>query len=152
MKKVLILILAFGLYGCAENSTNLDSDDFDSKDHRIEILKREIRSFSDFEDAEFKLFNVNGFSNGRLDVPGASSWDYKFGIKVKSTDLDRWTEGMVRVDSIDYNKDWIALIIEKRKSDWSINSQPEYYRRTGFDVMLVLYRAEGIVFKRVIGN
>ena len=87
MKKVKILIglLILGLYSCSEisNSNKLDSDNYKTKEERVEVLKKEIESFSEFGNAEFELFNVNGFSNSRTTLPGASSWDYKFAIKVK---------------------------------------------------------------------
>ncbi|NRA12803.1 MAG: hypothetical protein HRT57_12670 [Crocinitomicaceae bacterium] len=77
MKKInLILgILIFVLSSCSDSS-RLDSDNYETKEERVEVLKKEIKSFSEFENAEFKLFNVNGFSNSRTTVPGASSWDY----------------------------------------------------------------------------
>lgn len=152
--KIIILILILGLYSCfdTKNSSHLDSDNFDSKDERIEILKKEIKSFSDFENAEFELFNVNGFSNSRAAVPGASSWDYKFGIKVKPLNLDKWTEGMIKVGPKDYNIGWTGEITEKRKNEWKPNSKPEFYTRKGKNVMLVMYRTEGVIFKRVINN
>lgn len=68
------------LIGCSKASElkELDSDDFKTKEKRVDVLKKEIKYPSDFEDAEFELFNVNGFSNTRTGIPGASSWDYKF--------------------------------------------------------------------------
>ncbi len=150
----ILLVAILGLTSCFEtkNSSHLDSNDYDSKKERVEILKKEIKSKSNFENAEFELFNVNGFSNGRATVPGASSWDYKFVIKVKSSDTDKWTEGMIKVEPTDYEIDWTEKIIEKRKNEWTANSQPEFYTRKEGEVMLVLYRTEGIIFKRVINN
>jgi len=149
-----LLVAIFGLTSCFEtkNSRHLDSNDYDSKKERVEILKKEIMFKSNFENAEFELFNVNGFSNGRTTVPGASSWDYKFVIKVKLSDADKWTEGMIKVEPKDYEIDWTKKIIEKRKNEWTTNSQPEFYTRKEGEVMLVLYRTEGIIFKRVINS
>lgn len=156
MKKltVIILVLIFGFSSCYESkrSNYLDSDDFNSREKRVEVLKNEIKSYSDFEDSAFELFNVNGFSNSRTIVPGASSWDYKFVIKVTPSDIDKWTEGMIKTEAGDYNGDWMDKVIEKRNSEWKTESQPEFYTRKGDNVAMIVYRSEGIIFKRVIHN
>ena len=78
--------------------------------------------------------------------------DYKFAVKVKPSEIDKWTEGMQKIEKPEENEDWINVLIEKRKSDWSHNSEPEYYERNGANVIQILYRQEGIVFKRVIAH
>ena len=128
----------------------MDSDDYNSKEERVEVLKNEIKSFSEFENAEFELFNVNGFSNSRTTVPGASSWNYEFAIKVNPSDLDKWTDGMIITDSSGYEDSWETKIIQERADDWRTDSEPEYYTRKGDDVIMVVYRDEGIIFKSVV--
>ncbi|MFS4416633.1 hypothetical protein [Maribacter sp. 2307ULW6-5] len=39
---------------------------------------------------------------------------------------------------------------EKNKAHWQTNSTPEFYVCQGSDVQLVVYRGEGIVFKRIV--
>lgn len=148
----LLVILCF--FACSEpsNPNELDSDDYTSKRERVEILKKEIKSFSDFEDAEFELFNVNGFSNSRITVPGASSWNYKFVIKLDPSDIDKWTNGMVKIEAPEFNAQWMKKIIEKRENEWKTNSKPEFYIREGIGVTIIVYRPEGIIFKQVINN
>jgi hypothetical protein len=84
MKNQFYISIIFGLIiSCSTDSTTrLDSDDCENKKDRIDRLKMEIRSFSDYQDAEFELFNVNGFHHQRMSVPGASSCDYKFAVRV----------------------------------------------------------------------
>jgi hypothetical protein len=150
--KILIGLIILALCSCSEtsNSNKLDSDDYNTKEERIEVLKKEIKSFSEFENAEFELFNVNGFSNSRTTLPGASSWDYKFAIKVKPSDIDKWTDGMVLVDSGNYDDSWLKKLIQKRTNDWRTVSEPEIYTRKGDDVIMVVYKTEGKIFKRVV--
>ncbi len=155
MKKLVvcfIISLALGSCSSTQVSNQLDSDDFETRQARVEALKKEIKYSSDFEDAEFELFNVNGFSNSRTSLPGASSWDYKFAIKVSPSDIDNWTTGLIKVKPADNNDAWTKQITSKRKQDWKTQSSPEYFIRKGDDVTLMVYRAEGIIFKRIINN
>lgn len=130
----------------------MDSDDYDTKEERVEAMKKEIKSFSDFENAEFELFNVNGFSNSRIALPGASSWDYKFVIKINPLEIDKWTKGMTQFKPDEYNTQWMSEIIQKRKSEWVTVTQPEFYNREGNIVTMIVYRSEGIIFKRVVNR
>lgn len=150
--KILIGLIILTLGSCSEtaNSNKLDSDDYNTKEERIEVLKKEIKSFSEFENAEFELFNVNGFSNSRTTVPGASSWNYKFAIRVNPSDIDKWTDGMILIDSVDYNDSFMKTIIKERADDWRTESEPEMYTRKGDNVLMVVYRSEGILFKSVV--
>ena len=72
------------------------SDEFDTKAECIEVLKNEINSQSKFNNTEFELINVNGFSNSRVSVFGVSSLDYKFVIEVGKPDVDKWTKRMIK--------------------------------------------------------
>jgi len=71
--KIITIALFTACSSCDSNST-LDSDGYESKAERVETLTREINPFSDLEDAEFELFNVNGFQDQQTSFPpGASS-------------------------------------------------------------------------------
>lgn len=129
-----------------------DSDYYETKDERVKVLKKEIKSFSNFKNAEFELFNTNGFSNSRPILPGASSWDYKFVIKVNSFDVGKWTTGMILIEPKGIDETWMKKVIQKRKNDWVTESTPEFYIRNGDNVKVVVYRSEGIIFKRVTYN
>ncbi|MDB4293338.1 hypothetical protein N9954_08020 [Maribacter sp.] len=152
--RFIISISILALIGCAESkdSRQLDSDEFETKEERIAALKNEIIFQSDFDNAEFELFNVNGFSNSRASLPGASSWDYKFAIKVNPADIDNWTKGMSKGKPTDYNFVWTKEIVKERAPEWTTNSQPEFYTRKGDNVTMLIYRFEGILFKRIITN
>ena len=152
--KLIFGLLIIALSSCSDtvDSNNLDSDKKKKKDERVEVLKKEIKSFSEIENAEFELFNVNGFSNRRTTVPGASSWDYKFAIKVNPSDIDKWTIGLMKNELDGSNKEWMNKIIEMKKNDWKTKTEPEFYTRKGDNVTVAVYRTEGIIFKRVINN
>ena len=137
--------------------TRLDSDEFSTTRERIEILKKEVVCVTAIHDAEFELFNVNGFgdSNG-LSVPGASSSDYRFVVRVDTSDISKWREGFTHVDPSDANDNWTRDIIKNRKETWSTSSKPAYYVRQdlpdGWSTTMIVYSSEGILFKRVIMN
>lgn len=153
MKAYIFLIITLGLIVKCNPDTNdltkLDSDDFKSAEERIKALKSEIKYPSDFNDAEFELFNVNGFHDHRSSAPGPSSWDYKFVIKIDTVNIAAWTNGLKRVDQINYDKNWTRELIENRKQNWLTNSAPEIYVREGEEVILYVFRNEGIIYKRL---
>lgn len=151
MIKYLYIIIAIGfLTSCRDsNSSKLDSDDYENKLERIEKLKMEIKPFSDFQDTEFELFNVNGFHNQRTSFPGASSLDYKFVIKMDTVNISKWTTGMTEVELTDYDDSWTKDIIKGRKQNWQTFSKPQYFKRNGEDVTVLVFKNEGIIFKRV---
>lgn len=145
-----ILCLFLGCFpSTVQSSKHLDSNKYANSKERVEVLKAEIKVFSDFQDAEFELFNVNGFSNSQLTIPGASSWDYKFAIRTTPQKIRHWTTGLTKVDSLNQSIQWTKEIVEERKENWQTKSQPEYYIREGHEVMLIVFRQEGILFKRV---
>ena len=152
MKNLFFLTVAiFLFFGCGETSNNkLDSDDYNSKEERIEKLKVEIKSFSDFQDAEFELFNVNGFHNDRTSIPGASSLDYKFVVKIDSSNISKWTCKMKEVQLKDYNYSWTTEIVKNRKQNWRFKSKPQFFKREGVNTIVIVYKNEGILFKRII--
>ena len=103
----LAIIIVFNSCSGINNATLLNSKTFKTNTQRIACLSKEIKSKSNFNDAEFELFNVNGFSNNRpTTVPGASSWDYKFVVKVASSNIDKWTEGLQSTKPPNYNLKW----------------------------------------------
>ncbi|MEM7486184.1 MAG: hypothetical protein AAF348_13335 [Bacteroidota bacterium] len=156
MKHLIFIALSSSLLivsRCSErkNPNLLHSDEFATKAERVKSLKSNIKWPSEFEDAEFELFNVNGFSNSRMNVPGASSLDYRFAIKVKASDIDKWTEGMIKAVPDEKTLDWTKTITEK-KNQWKTKSTPEFYKREKDDVLMIVYRTEGALYKRVIQN
>lgn len=159
-KPIVLILMLLGLiyyigstiYLGSFDPNHRDSDNYTSKSQRVNVLNNEIRVFSDFSDAEFELFNVNGFSNSRVTVPGASSWDYKFVIKVDSINIDQWTDGMILIETEDEHE-WRQDIIQERKANWRTESIPEIYTRPENNgVIMFVYRSEGIIYKRLIAS
>ncbi|MEL6820147.1 MAG: hypothetical protein AAFP70_00200 [Calditrichota bacterium] len=157
MKVKLFITLAgaiFLIHACSESfnnsSTSLDSHEISSRLDRVNTLRAEIKAPTDFYDAEFQLFNVNGFSNSRISVPGASSWDYKFVVKLNMADISPWLEGFEEMSRAEYDQSWTNDLTKHMPERWSRSDSPEMYKRPGQDVVIILYRSEGILFKRVI--
>lgn len=146
-----ILIVIGAIASCTSkvaNSTSLDSEDIETSANRVSTLQLEIKSFSEFQDAEFELFNVNGFHNQREDVPGASSWDYKFVIKIDPRDISKWTEGMEEIKGSAYDDSWTKEIIKHRQENWKTHSTPQHFIREGGNIKILFFKDEGILFKR----
>jgi len=152
--RFVFLLILVQTYSCfnMNNSMSIDSDDYWTKEKRIKILKAEIKWPSDFYGAEFELFNINGFSGRRLSQPGPSSVDYKFAIKVNTSDLDKWIKGMTKLEDENYDADWIDKIIEKRKENWICKSQFEVFVRKNTNITVLICRDQGLVLKRIITN
>lgn len=150
----LILMLSILMTSCSQ-VTKLDSDAFEEVEQRIRILKQEIHPFSEFHDAEFKLFNVNGFKGQRqgFTVPGGSSFDYKFVIRADTADLRKWTESMVvKSDTAQIDPTWTKELTTRRSTNWRTTCKPTYYIRENEGVTVIAFQNDGILFKRVILN
>lgn len=131
-----------------DEETEIDSDDYSSPSERVEVLKNELNPPSDFSDAEFELFNVNGFSTSRHSMVGPSSRDYKFAIRIKKSDLDQWIFQRDTCNSPDWDLSWIHEIVKQRKSVWKMNGSPIIYGVP--DDQLIYYPKNGILFRRAI--
>lgn len=150
MCKVLITML---LLASCSNKTKMDSDEYNLVEERVEALKLELIEKSDFTDTEFELFNVNGFHDASgWTVPGASSWDYKFVVKVDTSDVLKWAEGIPEVDSLTGHQDWMADIVKRDAAKWRTTSKPAFYETASGDVEVAVFYREGIVFKRITQN
>lgn len=150
-----ITVLCFILASCANSHKNntLTSVEIESTEDRIAILKREIVSKSEFQDAEFLLFNVNGFTNSRVtSIPGPSSWDYRFAIKVEPSEVKNWIADFTKIDAKEYTSDWINSLVIHRNQNWERKSAPEVYKREESNTFIIVYQKEGIVFKRILGE
>jgi hypothetical protein len=139
-----------GPVGSVPRWEQLRSIDLNNSSERVDVLSKEIKVFSPIKDAEFELFYVNGFHTKRnTSVPGASSYDYKFALKIHVNDISKWTEGFVRNDSLKYDDRWTESLIQIRKNNWKRHSKPFIFERKGEDTRLFVFLDEGIIFKRV---
>jgi hypothetical protein len=142
--------MSFVCFACSEtedSGTHLISKKTEDRNKRIDIFHGEIKS-PEIIDVEYDFFNVNGFSNSRTLVPGASDVDYKYVVKVDTAYISWWTEGKVRDEANDsFNCTWCDELIEVRKKNWLFTSRPEHYHQVG-DVSVTVYRPEGIIFLR----
>ena len=132
------------------NSTILNSKDYEDKTERINVLENQIKTYSAIIDADFELFNVNGFNNERIIIPGASSIDYKFVIKIDTADISKWTNGMNETTLSENDSSWINSLKEHRKQNWETNSTPQFYINDEKNITVIVFKSEGILFKRVM--
>lgn len=137
---------------CSEKNASINrmsSKCISSKELRVNKLSNEINLNSKIIDAEFNLFNVNGFSKSRVSLPGASSWDYQFVIKVEPRSVEKWLQGTIQVNKDEINLAWMMPLITHRIESWKPVSTPAYYTRDQNKVILIVYFEDGIIFKRV---
>lgn len=148
----IVVLAMLTLAGCAGHScpTQMDSDSFATKQERLAALQQEIQPMSALKDAEFELFNVNGFSQCRAMVAGASSADYRFAVRVAPKDVDKWTQGFSVVDSSTYNTEWPAQLVAARQQAWHTAEPPKLYVKKGQNVVVLVHKPEGIIFKRIV--
>lgn len=133
------------------NERKLSSENIGNAKERVAVLSREIKMFSNIENAEFDLFNVNGFSNTSLFFPGASSWRYLFVIKVLPEDIEKWKTDLIAVEHINETPKWALDLIKIRNTEWNITSTPKFYTRNeSGSVEIIIFEKEGIIFKRII--
>jgi len=59
---------------------------------------------------------------------------------------------MLKTEPTDYDLIWTKKIVENRADEWETNSPPEFYIRKENSTMVIVYRTEGIVYKRFIAN
>ncbi|MCK4636077.1 MAG: hypothetical protein KAT32_04385 [Candidatus Moranbacteria bacterium] len=158
MKKIIICFTIIFITACnSNNSTNLDSSNFSSSAEKIEILSKEIKMFSEVADAEFRLFNTDGFSDSRkLSVPAPPIYDYKFVVKLNKNNLNNWKDDMTEVQENNFNfeTEWTVELIERNKDDWKVSSKPKYYIwKNNSDetfVYMIIYEKEGVIFRRSV--
>jgi len=152
VKFFLSILISLGILSCNSNdsnSTTLTSKDVTDKSQRINILKKEVKIFSELKDAEFYLINANGFSNQRISVPGASSLNYQFVIKIDTNDISKWTEGMTETSGY---SNWMDELLISRKENWNMHSIPKVFTRIGDSVIMFVYNDEGIIYKKLWSN
>jgi len=140
------------LFSCGTNSQRLNSDTLNDRAERVETLKAHIQSFSPIHDAEFKLFNVNGFNDRSMSIPGASSINYQFAIRVDTADVSAWLSGFTE-DTLAYHDiQWTHDIVKHRADNWTTTGEARHFELSSAiqNVSIVAYYADGILFKRVI--
>ena len=126
----------------------MTSIEVEGASERIEILVKEINTFSEIRDAEYDLFNVNGFSKSRTLVAGGSSLLYDFVIKVDTSKLHKWTDDMKITTPDNYSIKRFEELVLIRKENWNVSSKPTYYKR-GDLVNMMVFKEEGIIFKSI---
>ncbi|MCM0666077.1 hypothetical protein [Flavobacterium tyrosinilyticum] len=128
----------------------MNSENIENKNERIEKLSPEIKVHSEILDAEFNLFNVNGFNNNFFTVPGSSSRDYKFVIKIKNAHIPLWTKDLEKVKGNLETEKWMKSLGETRQNNWKTISEPIFYKRKNEpNGTIIVFEKEGIIYKHI---
>jgi hypothetical protein len=143
---VLILFFIFLFDIFFKNNNNdwqyLRSNQFKNSSLRVSKLKSVINLPSEIYDAEFVLFNVNGFEDTR-EVPGASSWEYMYAVKLKRIDIDKWTIGYKKEEDEGININWIRKRLSLGEN-FELKSEPEIYEKS-YKESIIVFRNDSIV-------
>lgn len=143
---VVFALLLMDMYRMrGKDYTHLDSKEIEDRLVRVEKLKMIVDLPSDIYDTKFKLFDVNGFGEARsYEIPGPSSWNYVYAVKVDSNDIAKWVEGQSKpIDSSDYETIKSFLDMD---NTWKLKSTPEYYEVNSKENVFV-FRHESIIIK-----
>lgn len=152
MNQFSLFFIIILISSCQPTTTQLDSDDFATPAARIAAIEQEIITQSPLQQAEFELFNVNGFAQAPTNLPGASSWNYKVALKVDTSSISKWTVGFSSVAQLKENLAWMDSITQQRKEQWVHTSSPEFFIRENTTVYMIVYRKEGFIFKSITAN
>jgi len=133
----------------------MNSDNINTPEQRVALLRTVINAPTNFSDAEFELFNANGFDKNAepRGIPAPSTWTYEFVVKVTNTDVFNWTEGLEQT-AVTKLPAWAQKLMDKRKQHWSTEGEGVCYasQSPGRETSVFVYPEAGIVFKRVIQN
>ena len=156
MKRPLAFVLIFvlGTSACESDVLDKHSNQFNSNRKKVAFLDKYVVFYSDVIDAEFDLFNVNGGSS-RFSVPGASSGDYKFAVRVAPQDVQTWIDAALDGDYVPkdgvVDDSWVVEVTGNA-DHWQPQSAPEKFERTSAGAnrsIMIVHREEGIIFKQV---
>ena len=147
---ILSVILACGLiyYKSVEKksmNTNTTSTKFKLSIDKVGFLKKYLTLYSDILDTEYIIIYKD---NSKGLIQGPSDWDMRVAMKVNKASIDKWTRGLDKVEDkvIDLNW-WNKVPIDNE--NWKLSSKPEFYKKKGERVYLVVYEQEGIILKMV---
>ena len=148
---VILHLLCSFLNSCKhKDNTHLNSLHLNYRE-RMRLVSQNITLFSPIQDAEFELFNVNGFKGQRIALPGPSSWNYIIAIRIDTSYISKWTSDFVETDADSLDGYFTEEIIQHRVKNWTRHSTPRYFKRKNGDrVFMKVYQKEGIIFKRII--
>jgi hypothetical protein len=138
----LVAAILFEVFGSAlgvfasNRSTDTDSRSLPDAASKLAFLERYMTLMSPVDATEFHIvFHDNDWA--------PSDWDMRVALKVKPSEVARWTAGMTpRSDAGDFG--WIPNLVPA-SAVWSTNSRPDHYERAG--CTLRVHAAEGVLFK-----
>ncbi|SHJ06338.1 hypothetical protein [Pseudozobellia thermophila] len=133
-----------------EIKKELYSLNYGTKAERVATLKKEIEVHSDFENAEFLLYNSKGFTFHVNTFYLPEYRDYRYVIKLNPEDIDKWLKGFEKVNPSESFEEWPDKLIRIRRDEWPLQSTPEYYAMENEMVYMLVYRKEGVIFKKAI--
>ena len=148
LKAIVPLICFSLLVSCSDNKT-LKSDTIKNSTARIAILKKHIKPYSEIKDAEFYLFNSDGFDGGPTLGLGPADINYDFVVKVNPLEINKWKQNLIETTGgFEYER--LKSLTEKRAQNWITSSKPKFYKDKDIETSLVIiFEEEGIVYEQI---
>ena len=106
----LILVVSLSLISCDGNggqgkTTDTDSSAFGSLAEKQAFLERYVEFRQSYEVLQFHINFIDGGDGG---VPAPSEWDVRIFAMVPADEIDNWTAGMTKVESVDTS--WVSAV------------------------------------------
>ncbi|TYQ15205.1 UNVERIFIED_CONTAM: hypothetical protein Cloal_1619 [Acetivibrio alkalicellulosi] len=128
----------------ANMTTNTSSSDLNTKDEKLNFLKKYMVLNSEVIDTEFHII----YQDNSGGVPGPSYWDIKLALKVSKDETSKWVNEYEEIPADMISLDWWQELYLDDKL-WNRPSIPQYYKRANASSYIVIYKEEGIILKYV---
>lgn len=138
----LALALAYPGFSRKSRTTDRTSEDFKTRDARVEFLDGYLELVTDVEDARF---HVRFRDNGIMSAP--SEWHIVAIVRVAPSDVPAWIEGLTETDETAVQRAWWSGL-DDVDARFVGTGTPRYYVREGRHAYVIAYD-DGVVMKLV---
>jgi hypothetical protein len=141
-----LILLLLVLLGCQQSrTTDTHSSAMVSVSEKVAFLSRYAKMPSTPLDVEFHI--VYQDNSGGM-VAGPSEWDIKFAAIVKDEEMSKWTAGFQQFPDAESDFSWSKDILPQ-DTKWSLEGDPQYYRRSEDGVEMAVYPKKSLILKRI---
>lgn len=135
---IILTIIFYPTPKTGNQTTDTLSTSFTNTKEKIAFLKQYVNLPSEIEASEYHIVYFSGSGLGI----GPSEWDFEMVFRLEPKNLKYWTNNIPE-SSTAYNLAWAKELLP---SDWQLNSEPKYYKRSG---ELTVFEPEAIIFWKI---
>lgn len=137
---VAFLITRFVATDLDNKTAHKSSNEFASKQEKIDFLKTYIKFFSEVDDTEYNIYFLD---NTGL-IKESAKWNIKVALKISPASVDSWMGGFEETSENVVNlSTWDELNLEAPA--WKRASKPHFYKIMDQKTYMVVYKDEGII-------